>query len=134
MKSWMDNFSDMTMGYIKNIHSPSEAISAFITMSISYAKKHPALILLQGREHGLAYVLELKREFFKRQRNLIGNIIRQGIQSGVFRDINVQKTARIIFSIVRGFYLSIAVEPDSPFCSDKCSELILNGLVKRDKE
>jgi AcrR family transcriptional regulator len=133
MKSWMDDFSDKTMGYVKNIHDPSKAISAFITISINYAKKHPALILLQGQEHGTLF-LEMKREFFRKQRNLIENIIRQGMRSGAFRDVNVKETAQIIFSVVRGFYLSVAVEPDSPFSSEKCSELILNGLVKRDKK
>lgn len=134
MKTRMDDFSDKTMESVKDINDPSEAISAFITMSLNYAKKHKGLILLQGREHGFAFGLDIKRKFFKRQRNLIGNIIRQGTQSGVFRNVNVQETAKIIFSVIRGFYLSIAVEPDSLFSPDACSKLILNGLVRRSKK
>jgi len=129
MKTRMDEFSDKTTESLKNINDSSEAIRAFITISFNYAKKHKDLILLQGREHGFAFGLDIKRKFFKRQRNLIENIVRQGIQSGVFRNVNVQETAKIIFSVIRGFYLSIAIEPDSIFSSDACSKLILNGLI-----
>jgi len=48
MKTKIDDFSDKTMGSIKDVADPSEAISAFITMSLSYAKKHPALITPTG--------------------------------------------------------------------------------------
>ena len=46
--------------------------------------------------------------------------------------MNVQETARIIFSVIRGFILSIVVEPDSLFSPEECSNLILNGLIRRD--
>ncbi|MDO9287994.1 MAG: TetR/AcrR family transcriptional regulator, partial [Thermodesulfovibrionales bacterium] len=59
------------------------------------------------------------------------NIIRQGIQSGTFKKVDVRKTARIIFSIIRGFVLSSVVEPDSLFSPEECSNLILNGLIRR---
>jgi AcrR family transcriptional regulator len=84
MISWMDDFSDKTMGYVKNIHYPSETISAFIKISINYAKKHPALTLLKGREHRFAFGIVMKREFLKRQRDLIEDIIRHGARSGSF--------------------------------------------------
>lgn len=134
MKTKMDNFSDKTKRSIKDIADLSETISAFITMSLNYAKKHPAFMLLQRREHRFAFGIEMKKEFFKRQRNLIEDIIRHGMQSGAFRDVNVQETAKIIFIVIRGFYLSVAVDPASLFSSEKCSELILNGLIRRDKK
>jgi len=133
MKTRMDEFSDKTTATIQEIADPSEALSTFITMSLDYAQKHSAFILLQGREHRFAYGPEIKKKFFKKQRNLIGNIIRQGMQSGVFRNVNVQETAKIIFSVIRGFRLSIVAEPDSLFSPDACSKLILNGLVRRSK-
>jgi len=53
-----------------------------------------------------------------------------GVQSGAFRDVNVQETAKIIFSVIRGFYLSFTVDSAFLFPSEKCSEVILNGLKK----
>jgi len=134
MKTGIDDFSDRIMQQVKDIGDPSEAISAFITMSLDYAKKHKDIILIQGWEHDVAFGLEMKRKFFKRQRNLIENIVRQGMQSGVFRNVNVPETAQIILSIIRGFCLSIVAEPDSLFSPDACSKLILYGLVRRDKK
>ncbi|MFA4920232.1 MAG: TetR/AcrR family transcriptional regulator [Thermodesulfovibrionales bacterium] len=131
MKSRMGDFAGKTMESVKDINDPAKAISIFMAMSLNYAKKHKELILVQGREHGFAFGLEMKRKFFKKQRGLIENIIRQGIQSGVFKKVDVQKTARIIFSVIRGFILSIIVEPDSLFSPEECSNLILNGLVRR---
>jgi len=134
MKTKMDEFSNKTMGAIKDIADPLEAIRAFIAMSLKYAKKHPSPMLLQGREHRFAFGIEMKRDFFKSQRNLIMDIIRHGMKSGAFREVNVQETAKIILSVIRGFYLSVAVDPASLFSSEKCSELILNGLIRKDKK
>ncbi|MBI5205369.1 MAG: TetR/AcrR family transcriptional regulator [Nitrospirae bacterium] len=134
MKSRMGDFAGKTMESVKDINDPAKALGIFIAMSLNYAKNHKELILVQGREHGFAFGLEMKRKFFRKQRGLIESIIRQGIQSGVFKKVNVQETARIIFSVIRGFILSIVVEPDSLFSPEECSNLILNGLIRRDKK
>jgi AcrR family transcriptional regulator len=132
MKSKMDDFAGMTMESVSDIADPAEAISAFMVITLNYAKKHKELILLQGRELGFTFGIEMKREFFKKQRSLIEDIIRRGIHSGIFRKVNVRETAKIIFSVIRGFVLSIVVEPDSLFSPEECGSLILNGLLKRD--
>ncbi|MEK7333319.1 MAG: TetR/AcrR family transcriptional regulator, partial [Nitrospirota bacterium] len=134
MKSRMGDFAGKTMESVKDINDPAKALGIFIAMSLNYAKKHKELILVQGREHGFAFGLEMKRKFFRKQRGLIENIIRQGIQSGTFKKVDVQKTARIIFSVIRGFVLSIVVEPDSLFSPEECSNLILNGLIRRNNK
>jgi AcrR family transcriptional regulator len=134
MKTRMDDFFDKAMESVKYIDDPSEAISSFITMSLDYAQKHKDFVLLQRIGYEFESGVDIKKKFFKRQRNLIKNIIRQGTQSGVFRNINVQETAKIIFSVIRGFCLSILADPDSLFSPHECSELVLNGLMKRDKK
>jgi len=132
MKSKMDDFAGQTLESVRDVTDPAEAISAFMAMTLDYAKKHKELILVQGREHGFAFGLEMKRKFFKTQRGLIENIIRQGIQSGVFKKVNVQETAKVIFSVIRGFVLSIVVEADALFSPEECSKLLLNGLLKKE--
>jgi len=78
------------------------------------------------------YCILVKRKFFKKQRGLIEDIIRQGMQSGIFRKVNVPETAKVIFSIIRGFVLGIVVEPDALFTPAECSKLLLNGLLKKE--
>ena len=132
MKSKMDDFAVRTMESVKDITDPAEAISTFMAMTLNYAKKHKGLILLQGRELGFTFGLEMKRKFFKKQRGLIEHIIRQGIRSGIFRKVNVPEAARIIFGVIRGFVLSIVVEADALFSPEECSKLLLNGLLKKE--
>lgn len=132
MTSKMNDFAGMTMESVSDIADPAEAISAFMAMTLNYAKKHKELILLQGRELGFTFGREMKREFFKKQRSLIEDIIRQGIRSGIFRKVNVQETAKVIFSVIRGFVLSIVVEADALFSPAECSKLLLNGLLKKE--
>lgn len=132
IKSRMKDFVDKTMESVKGIDDPVNAIRTFIAMSLNYAKKHKELIITQGREHGFACGLKMKREFFKKQRSLVEDIVRRGIQKGLFRKVDVQETAKIIFSVVRGFVLSIVVEPDALFSYEECSNLLLNGLLKKE--
>ena len=134
LKSRMRDLTDRTIESVKDIHDPAKAISTFMAMSLNYAKKHKDLILIHGWDHGLTSGLDMKKKFFKMQRNLIENIVRQGIQSGSFRNVNVHETAQIILSIIRGFSLSTVVEPNSSFSPDACSKLILNGLIRRSDE
>lgn len=132
MKSRMKDCANEIMESVNGIDDPANAIRTFIAMSLNYAKKHKELIIVQGREHGFAFNLKMKREFFKKQRSLVENIVRQGIQKGLFRKVDVQETAKIIFSVVRGFVLSIVVEPDALFSHEECSNLLLNGLLKKE--
>jgi AcrR family transcriptional regulator len=134
MKRNLDGFAGRTMDSVKDIADPAKAINAFMAVTLNYAKKHKELILLQGRELGFTFGIEMKREFFKKQRSLIEGIIRRGIRSGVFRKVNVQETAKVIFSVIRGFVLSIVVGADALFSHGECSSLILNGLLRRNKE
>lgn len=132
MKSKMDDFAGKTMESVRDITDPSEAINTFMAMTLNYAKKHKGLILLQGWELGFMFGLEMKRKFFKKQRGIIEDIIRRGIRAGIFRKVNVQETAKVIFSVIRGFVLSIVVEADALFSPEKCSKLLLNGLLKKE--
>jgi len=134
MKTKMSEFAGTTMDSVKGIKNPAAAINTFIAVTLGYARKHKELIILQGKELGFAFGLEMKREFFKKQRGLIEDIIRRGIQAGAFRKVNVKETAKIIINVIRGFVLSIVVEPDALFSPEECSDLILNGLMRRGRK
>jgi len=134
MKKRMDDISDRMVATVKDIKDPVMALSTFIKTYLNHAKKHKALIVVQGRDHGLKFGLDIKRRFFRRQRSIIENIIRMGIKSGVFHGVNIKESARIIFSVLRGFIISMMIEADALFSPEECSKLILNGLIRRNKK
>lgn len=132
IKSRLEELADMTRKSLKGIDDPAEAVSKFISLHLAYAKRHRELILVQGREHGFTFGISAKRKSFKTQRGFIEGIIRKGIRSGVFKKCNVKETAKIIICTLRGFVLSLIVETDELFSHRECSELILNGLLKKE--
>ncbi|MDP3049168.1 MAG: TetR/AcrR family transcriptional regulator [Thermodesulfovibrionales bacterium] len=132
IESRLDELADMTRKSLKDIDDPAEAVSKFISLHLAYAKRHRELILVQGREHGFAFGISVKRKFFKTQRGFIEGIIRKGIRSGVFKKCNVKETAKIIICTLRGFVLSLIVETDALFSPHEYSKLLLNGLLKKE--
>ena len=131
IKERFDDFSAQVKTSISEIEGPVKAISSFIRMYLEYAKTHKELILTQGREHGFAFAIDIKREFFKEQRDIIEGIVARGIQSGVFTECNAKEAAKIIMGTLRGFILSIVVDPDNLFSPEECCRLMLGGLLKR---
>lgn len=131
IKSRLDDLVARSRETLKDIKDPAEAIKTFISLHLTYAKKHRELILIQGREHGFSFGIEMKRRFFRSQRNLIEDIIKKGIRDGIFRKCNVKEAAKIITSAIRGFVLSIVIESEALFSPEECSNLILHGLLWR---
>ncbi len=114
---------------LDSIEDPVVAMSTFISMRVNYARKHKEFIFLLGREKGFAFGMRAKRRFFKEQRKAIEDILMKGIAAGVFRPCNVKDVAKIIVCVLRGYMLSIIVEPDALFSPEECSEVILKGLL-----
>ena len=130
--SWMDDYSDKLRNALSDVQAPVEQIRKYIVMSIDYAKKHRELILLQGRELGRVCVTDVKEKFFKKQSRLVEDIISRGIKTGVFRTCHVKEATRVIRGAIRGFIFSIIIEEDALFSPEECSNLILNGLMRRE--
>jgi hypothetical protein len=75
--------------------------------------------------------MDIKRKFFRQQREVIEGILTKGIASCTFRRCNAQEAAKVIFSLVRGFIASLVIEPDAIFSTEECCELILRGLLRK---
>lgn len=129
IKKRLEDLSDKTGETLKGIEDPAEAINTFIAMRLNYARKHRELILVQAREHGFTFGIKVKKEFFRQQRKVVEEIIRKGIASGKFRECDAGEVSKIIICTLRGFILSIVVEPDALFSPEECAGLILKGLL-----
>lgn len=129
LKGRLDDLARNTRDAVKDIEDPALALAAFVSMRLDYARKHRELILLQGKEHGLDFGIKVKRHFFRQQREIVKSIIQKGIASGRFRECDVEEVSKVIVCVLRGFILSIIVEPDVLFSARQCGELFLKGLL-----
>ena len=131
MLDWMSNLDDRTQEALDKLDEPVEAITAFISISVDFARTHKEMIILQGRERGFSLGIELKRNFFRERRKRIADIVRKGIETGAFRAIDADETAKVIFNILRGFVVSMVIDEDALFSSEDCVNLVLHGLLRR---
>lgn len=132
MLEWMKKLNNRTAEALDRIDDPIAAIRAFILISIDFARGNREIIILQGREMGFTFGIDRKREFFRERRRLIADIVRKGMEKGVFRDCDADEAAKVIFSMLRGFIVSMVMDEEALFSAEACAELVLNGLTRRD--
>lgn len=131
IRNRLDDLTEETRETLRDIQDPAEAMSTFISMRVKYARKHREMILVLGREQAFTFGLKAKRKFFKDQRRVIEEIVRKGITSGRFRSCAEGEIAKIIICALRGFILSMIVEPEALFSPEECSNLILKGILAK---
>lgn len=125
----LEDLTDRTKRLLKDIKEPEKALTAFIAMRLDYAKKHKELILIQAREYGLGLAVKSQKTFLRQQRKTVEEIIRRGTASGTFRKCNAAEVAKIIICLLRGFIISIIIEPGALFSAEECGNVILEGLL-----
>lgn len=131
MLEWMNNLNDRTQESLHKLDDPVAAIKAFIIVSIDFARTHKEMIILQGREWGFSFGIDLKRDFFRERRKIIAEIVSKGIDTGVFSACDADQTAKVIFNILRGFIVSMIIDEDALFPAEDCVNLVLHGLLRR---
>ncbi len=115
---------------IEGEHRPSEQLAAYILFRANYARQHEELILTQGKEV-FAYAMDPLRSFLVEQIGIIEEIIEKGIRIGEFEPCDAREAAKAVMGILRGFILSLVVDPENVFDPEKCSRLIFRGLMRR---
>ena len=124
----LNDLAEETREVVGDIDDPAQAIRTFIRMRVNYAKKHRELVLILGKEQGFTFGIKARKQFFREQRRVIEEIVRKGIASGRMRNCKVEEIAKVIICALRGFILSMLVEPDALFSPEACSTLVLEGL------
>jgi AcrR family transcriptional regulator len=108
--------------------SASEALSHFLGLHLENALKHKEFILLHIREHGFTFGVQEKKNFFRKQRELVERLIQRGIRTGEFRKCNASDMAKVIMGSLRGVILSMALDDDVHITPQMMNEFIFNGL------
>ncbi|HLO26413.1 MAG TPA: TetR/AcrR family transcriptional regulator [Geobacteraceae bacterium] len=134
MLDWTNKLNDRTHEALAQLADPVAAIKAFITISIDFARTHKEIFILQGREWGFTFGVERQQDFFSERRRIIANIVRKGMEMGLFRTGDADGTARVIFNILRGFAVSLVIDEDALFAAEDCVDLVLHGLLRRNEE
>jgi len=131
IRNMLDDLTEETREALRDIQDPAEAMSTFISMRVKYARRHRELILVLGKEQAITFGLRAKRKFFEDQKRVIEEIVRKGIASGRFRSCDESGVAKIIICALRGFVLSMILEPEALFSPEECSILILKGILAK---
>ncbi len=131
LKVRLDDLAQSTSDAVRDVKDPAGALGAFVSVRLNYARKHRELILLQEQEHGFTFGIKAKRQFFRHQREIVKSIIRRGVASGRFKECDVDGISKVIVCALRGFILSIIVEPEALFSAEECSNLLLKGLLAK---
>jgi AcrR family transcriptional regulator len=130
VRKGLDDLAGKTRETLRDIADPAEAIAAFLSMRVNYARKHREQILVLAKEKGFNFDVKAKQKFFRDQRSVLEEIVCKGIASGKFRECDAGEIAKILVCLLRGFILSIVVEPDALFSPEECSALVLKGLLR----
>ena len=131
VQEWMEQLNEETREALLDIDDPMEAMRAFIIITIEFVRRNREIIILQGRELGFHFGIELKREFFRERRGVIADIVRRGLAKGVFRECDADEAAKVIFNTLRGFGVSMVLDEDAMFASEACVDMVLHGLLRR---
>ncbi len=110
--------------------SPLEALKRYLKTSFQFARENRELIIMHSKEQGFTFGLEIKREFFKKEMEILKGVINEGIKSGDFRECNPEEVAKLIMMLIRGFVLSVVVAPENLLDENTCFEIVLNGILK----
>jgi len=129
MEQWIEDLNRRTVTALAETDDPSEALRAFISISLDFARSHRE-VLIQGNETGICGG-DMMLSFFRRRRSIIEEIISAGIETGIFAPSPVDEMAKIIFCTLRGFFVSMSLDEDALYSTDRCASLILNGLQAR---
>lgn len=131
LREKLSEFYSKVLLPLKDIQSPSQALKEYFTGALNFAKQNRELIIMHGKQQGFTFGIDIKKEFFKKERDLLVEIIKKGIESQEFNECEPEEVAKLLMNILGGYVLSVVVEPENLFNPEVCADVILKGLLKR---
>ncbi len=129
----LESFSAMTEPLREK--EPLAAIAGLIDSYLDYSIKKAKLVSMQIKEHDLEIKKPLKRAFFDSQKRLIADILEKGVRKKIFRKMDCQATASVIFYCLRGMILAqlsgdLRADAHGRLKTRKPWEFFLMGLLR----
>ena len=132
----LEGFSAMTE-HLRS-EEPVVALRGLIDSYLDYAVRKARLVSMQIKEHDLEIKRPLKRAFFDSQKKLIADILKKGVKRRVFRNMDCDATASVIFYCLRGMILAqlsgdLGNDAMGRLEMEKLFDLFLRGLLSDSK-
>ncbi len=130
IKDQSKDFIDRTKNLPEN--DPMKTLKTYIALNIDYAFQKRQLISIFFREYNLTFLKPLRKNFFKTQHEIIKGILAEGAKKGIFRPMDIEDTASMIFASIRGAILLKLIFGigDVKAMSNSLFNLITNGIRK----
>lgn len=111
---------------------PVEALKGYIEFCIEYAFQKKQLLSMFMREHRLPFINPLRKRFLNSQIEIIRDILSAGFEKGVFRPMDYDGTALMIFASIRGAVLMKIIfgTGDVKTMSNSLFQLVDQGIRK----
>ncbi len=124
------DFDEITRNLTSHNSEPQEALKAYIAFNLRYAFKRKQLLSMFIREYKLPFIRPLKRNFFNTQRKIIKDILAAGVKRKIFKPMNYEETASLIFASIRGtIMLKLVFGASTPReLNNSLFELITHGI------
>jgi len=130
LRSEMEDFSS----HIERVvdMEPAQALKALIDSYLDYAVRKTKLVSLHLKEHDLEIRKPLKELFLGSQYKIIRGILQDGMDNGVFKKMEIDRAAPVLFSCVRGLVLSYLSEGQAVGSqSETLYEILLHGIMEK---
>ncbi len=130
-KSLHEDFIQSIKGALSSVDNPVEAVSAYVGTYMEAAARYRELIIAVIFDRSFQFGKEVKRDFLRSQWVIVGDMVKRGVDSGVFGPCDVNETTRIIMGVLRGYIMSIIIDDENRFSHQGCAQFLLNGLLSR---
>jgi AcrR family transcriptional regulator len=124
------DFDEIARKFSESEEDPFQSLKGYIEFCIGYSFQKKQLLSLFVREHRLPFICPLRKRFLNSQLGIIRSILSAGAEKGVFRRMDNDDTALMIFAGIRGaVLLKIIFETgDAKTISDSLFRLIDQGI------
>ena len=99
------DFDEITRRFTERDKDPFQSLKDYIEFCIEYSFRKKQLLSLFVREHRLPFISPLRKRFLSSQLEVIRRILSAGAEKGVFRSMDRDETALMIFASIRGAVL-----------------------------
>lgn len=128
---------DKLLGELKRLSQmekdPVKMIRETVKKIVEHAEKNRDFILIFTNMEKAKMGRKIGRRVSWRIRSVLEKAIRLGVKKGVFKSCPERDVALTINSALIGQIMALVVEKKGPIRPEVCSELFLEGLLKRER-
>jgi AcrR family transcriptional regulator len=107
---------------------PAEALHALFTIYSDASNRNAKMITMSIKEFDLQVQKHWRNTFYLSQKSLIADILKKGVNKGIFRKLDCEKTADIIISCLKGLMLAYLSGEIESF--DAYKEILYRMILK----